>query len=197
MSPVCEDRTRDRVRWNSHQTMVVLCARKWPRPEFRRGALLLEVVVAFAIFVVAALAVLSSVQRATAAALLARDQSHAMDLARSALAKIESGIARPETLNGPVPPWGQGDSGEVVNGDSGERFNPSVSVRDAPARASGWELEISTRATAYEGLTAVTVVARRRRGDSTDAVSASYALTQFVRLTAQVGGNSVAGGGVP
>lgn len=173
--------------------------RKLCRPvsQVRGGAMLLEVVVSFAIFVVAALAVLSSVQRATSAAVLARDQSHAMDLARSAIAKIESGIARPETLNGPVPPWDRSDAGESTSGESGDPVGLSASSQVSPVRPTGWELEILTRPTVYDGLTAVTVVARRRRGESGGALSASFSLTQFVRLSSQTGAAPAAGGGVP
>jgi len=165
------------------------------RAARRLGVMLLEVVVALAIFVVAALAVLSAVQRATAAAVLARDQSYAMDLAQSAIAKIEAGIARAETLNGPVPAWDEREASEAAAVDTGEGFSPSAQFNDKPAPVSGWELEIRTRATSYDGLTAVTVVARRLRGSATSAVSASYSLTQFVRLGAR--GSEVARGDTP
>lgn len=158
----------------------------------RRGAMLLEVVVALAVFVVAALAVLGAVQRATSAAVLARDQSRAVDLARSAIAKIESGIARAESLNGPVPAWGDGAAGENASGAPLDGVEISGAFRDTPAKPSGWELEIRTQPTSYDGLTAVTVVARRRRGTAGDVVSASFTLTQFMRLGAR-GGDASAG----
>lgn len=148
----------------------------------RRGAMLLEVVVAIAVFVAASLAVLAAVQRAAAAAVLARDQIHAVDLARSAIAKIESGIARAEALNGPVPAWGEGAIGEGNSSASGIGPGAGTGFRDVPKRASGWELEIRTEPTSFEGLTAVTVEARRRRVEGSDSVSASFRLTQFVRM---------------
>ncbi len=158
-----------------------------------RGAMLLEVVVALAIFVVAALAVLTAVQRAAAAVVLARDQTHAMDLAASAMAKIEAGIARPETLNGPVPAWDERELGEGSAIDAGEGLGPSDFSREPPARVSGWELEVRTRGSSFDGLAAVTIVARRRRGGGSESVSASFSVTQFVRLSSRAADGPIGG----
>lgn len=128
----------------------------------RRGAILLECVVAVAIFVAAGLMVLGSVSRASESLERSREAEKAADLARSAMAKIESGLARPETLIGPVKPDDEG-SGKVMR----------------ESAATPWSLEIETEPSRFAGLTRVTVKAVKRSG-STE--SASYTLHQLVRL---------------
>lgn len=159
-----------------------------PRRRYRAapGALLLETMVALAIFVAGGLAVMAMVNRATASMALARDHRGAADQARSAMAKIEAGIATPQTLNGPVAPW---DPGEDTGEESGTEIGSGFS--DAPPEASGWELEILTEPSAFEGLTLVSVKAMRRAGEASERVRAAYTLRQLVRLGG--GGSETAG----
>jgi type II secretory pathway pseudopilin PulG len=127
---------------------------------------LLECVVALAIFVGAGLAVLVMVERAVAGATLARDRERAADLARSAMAKLEAGLESPETLAGPVPAWQ--DDEAAVSGSSG-----------APTL---WTLEVRTQPSAFQGLTLVTVKAARLASAESSTETASFTLTQLVRL---------------
>ena len=103
-----------------------------------------------------------------------------MDLARSALSRIEAGIETPETLNGPVPEWQDEDS--------------TAEFEDAPPAPTGWELSIRTTpfggtgrgggAAGSGGLTLVEVTALRRDpGRAAPAVTVT--LRQLVRLGAE------------
>ena len=144
----------------------------------RRGALLLEVMLALALFVIGGLAVLAIVDRAIGAERRMRDAEHGAMLARSAMARIEAGLAGPQSLNGPV----READGEGAEGSAG------------PTADRGWELEISTEPSSVRGLTLVRVTALRRPVGNDAAVVASYTLSQFVRLSRTV---SMRAGGEP
>ncbi len=124
----------------------------------RRGALLLEVIVALAIFVVAGGAILNLVTQTMTGLERSRLSARGADLARSAIAKIEAGIETAQTLNGPVERHAEG-----AKADAGR----------------GWELEIETDPSQFRGLTRVEVKAVKRSGER---VEAEYTLVQLVRL---------------
>jgi hypothetical protein len=137
----------------------------------RRGALLLETMLALAIFVMAGTAVLSLVDGSLTSLNHARLSEQAADQARTAMAKIEAGIATPQTLNGPAHTWLQ---------DAAERGDAGPTIFDEDAEPSHWELGIDTEPSQFAGLTTVTVTASRRsRGEG---VLATYTLRQLVRL---------------
>ncbi|MBX3402081.1 MAG: hypothetical protein KF699_01585 [Phycisphaeraceae bacterium] len=148
-------------------------------PHRRRGALLMEMMLALAVFVGAALAILSAMGQSAASLAAAKERQRAMDLARSALSRIEAGIETAETLNGPVPEWQDEDS--------------TAEFEDAPPAPTGWELSIRTTpfggagrggAIAGGGLTLVEVTALRRDpGRAAPAVTVT--LRQLVRLGAE------------
>ncbi len=147
-----------------------------------RGAVLLEVVVAVAILLMAAITITGAVNQGVRVMERSRLELHAADLARSAIAEIEAGIATPETLNGPVreeappaPNAGEEDGGKGVNAPGG----------DAPPRPTGWDLEVGVTPSPFAGLSKVSVRAVKRRIGGGDEVEASYALTQLVRLSAR------------
>jgi hypothetical protein len=142
----------------------------------RRGALLMETILALAIFVMAGTAVLSLMRGAAGGLIQAREMEKAADLARSAMAKMEAGLATPQTLNGPVRPW------LVEDAEKGERHEGA----DEGA-STGWELEIDTEKSQFTGLTSVTVRAVKRDESGGGRASAgmpevSYTLRQLVRL---------------
>lgn len=151
----------------------------WPRrmgrrqSRTRRGALLLELVLALAIFVVAGSAILMLVDRTLTGTMRLRQQERAADLARSAMARIEAGIDTPMTLNGPVPPWRDEETPDVGGG-----------LASSAAPETGWELRIDTEPSQFRGLTRVTVTAQRRR-EGQEQPDASYTLHQLVRLSPQ------------
>jgi hypothetical protein len=130
----------------------------------RRGAALLECVLALALFVACGMAVLALVDHAVDSVATTRDAEEAADIARSAMARIEAGLQTPDTLNGPVK-WGdQTDAAEMSPG-------------------SAWALEVSTEPSQFEGLTKVSVKAYKQGVGDTEL--ASFTLHQLVRLTEQ------------
>lgn len=129
----------------------------------RRGALLLEVVLALAIFVGAGLAVLGAVERAVGSAEYVRDLHVAADLARSAISGIEVGLEDPIAMNGPVRSWEEGEGTGAGN---------------------GWELRVEVSPAPFDGLTLVAVTAQREGGVR----PVSCTLRQLVRLPRSAGG---------
>jgi len=136
----------------------------------RRGSLLLEVMLALAIFVMAGTAILSLVGGTMEGMGRMKLSRQAADLARSAMAKIEAGIETPQTLNGPVRPW----SAEGVQAEGGTADE---------AAATPWELQIETEPTQFRGLSKVTVKAVLHEAGGSDRAVASYTLRQLVRLS--------------
>lgn len=132
----------------------------------RRGSMLLEVMLALALFIGAAAAVLSIVGQAVGSLKATRERQHAVDLARSAMAELEAGIRSAETLSGPVMRWQE--DGEEAGGEG---------------RESGWELNVETQPTSFDGLSLVTVKAFRTGSDPDG--SGAFALRQLVRLFAR------------
>lgn len=145
----------------------------------RRGVLLLEVLVALALLVGAGLAVLTVLQQSTGAMGRMRDQRTACDLACSAMARIEAGIDTPETLDGPVPAWEEGQDGGTIQAGGG----------------GAWELDVRTDLSQFAGLTRVTVEAIRHPAPGDDRIVASYTLTQMVRLKGGLGAPEATGSG--
>ncbi len=143
------------------------------RRAARPGALLLEAMLALAIFVMAGSAVLALVSGSRQSMDRVALDRHAADLARSAMAKIEAGVESAQSLNGPVKPWSADPEGEIVFQVGGE---------DPSKRESGWELRIETERSQFTGLTKVSVTAWKRRGTG-DEIAASYTLRQLVRLS--------------
>lgn len=137
-----------------------------------RGAMLLELVLALAVFVGAGLAILAAMDQAGRSLEVARDGLKAADLARSAMARIEAGLATPVTVNGPVPEWVD------------EEVGAGAVFRDSPARASGWELVVQTEPSEFDGLTRVSITARRASAAGPRTDGPTYTLHQLVRLGA-------------
>ncbi len=144
----------------------------------RRGAILLEILLSLALFVMTASMLLSVIGQVVDGLGRSRDRLDAADLAESALAMIETGLARPETLNGPVEPW------RPEQDDSMTGIDPD----DAPASLDtqpSWALQIETEPSEHEGLTLVSV--RAYRIDETESEiegSPSVTLSRLVRLSA-------------
>lgn len=141
-------------------------ARRAVRP---RAAVLMEVMLSLSIFIGSALAILGAMASAAESLESSRLRQRAMDLARSAVAKIEAGIETAETLNGPVPQWRDEESS-------------AVGFDDELPPPSGWELSIVTSPFGAGELTLVEVTATRRT-EQTGRVMASATLRQLVRLS--------------
>jgi type II secretory pathway pseudopilin PulG len=140
----------------------------------------MEMMLALAVFVGAALAILSAIGQSAASLAAAKERQRAADLARSALSRIEAGIDTAETLSGPVPEW------------QDEESDPEFD--DSPPAPTGWELTIRTtpfggvgrggEAATGGGLTLVEITALRRDpGRAAPAVT--FTLRQLVRLGAE------------
>lgn len=139
----------------------------------RRGVMLMEVVLALALVVVVGLVVLSAVSQSTGALRSAREKQVAVDLARSAMAKLEAGIETTTTLSGPVKAWSEDINLAEVSEDGDE---------------TGWELVVESEPSSFDGLTYVTVTARRSSVDGWAGASGGtslgngFTLRQLVRL---------------
>ncbi len=135
-------------------------------PGWRRGTLLLEVLLALAVFVGAGLAILTVLERSTDALARVRDHRQACDLALSAIARIEAGLDTPESLDGPVPEWEDMSDGRAIEAAGGGK----------------WEIDIKTEPSQFSGLTKITVEAiKRRAGDPDGEALARYSIAQVVR----------------
>lgn len=138
----------------------------------RRAAILLEIMLAVALFGSAAAVLFGTLEQGLATLTRSREEQRAADLACSAMALLEAGLARAETLAGP---------GENVwaaaGGDEDAPFD------DAPPPSldlDALELDIETQPAAYDGLTEVRITVRRGPGE--DAANV-FELWQLVRLT--------------
>lgn len=136
------------------------------------GWVLLEIILALAIFTMAALAVLSVMGQASRNVEIARLQVHGLDLARSAMARLEAGVKSAEELRGPVAAWSQFETEAGAEAFADELPEPT-----------GWELEIETEPSQFAGLTLVSVTAMRR-DEASGSTSHATRLTQLVRLSA-------------
>lgn len=146
----------------------------------RPGAILIEMIFALAILVGAALAISTSVRGGLATARAMRDQARSADLAASAMAQIEAGIATLRDLDGPVPEW--------------REDIPGVPVPDAPPADSEWTLEVQSERSGVSGLTHVTVTAWRAPEGATTMMPgresdrrASFTLHRLLLLSRRVG----------
>lgn len=145
----------------------------------RRGAVLIEIMLSLAIFAMAAMVLSGVMSRAAGASDRAAWAAQAEDLARSAMARIEAGIATPQSLNGPVRDW---DSDrEATEGD--EQADPfgGAAVDMRADQDERWHLEIETERSSFSGLAKVSVTAMKR-DEQTDRRLSTYTLHQLVRL---------------
>lgn len=146
-----------------------------------RGAVLLEVVVAVAILLMAAITITGAVSQSFRVMERSRLELRAADLARSAMAEIEAGIATPEALNGPVH-----EEPLAVVDEEGKGAGSGVNAPggDALRRETGWELEIVVTPSPFRSLSKVSISAICRPPGGGEAALASYTLHQLVKLSA-------------
>lgn len=142
-----------------------------------RGAILLELVVSLAILVMASLAISAALRDGLMSLQRSSDEALAGDMARTIVALVEAGVARPEQFDGPMPAW-EAD-GERWDGD------PLVDAlelpqADASSVVDGWFVSAETEPTSFAGLTKLTVTVERL--GETEQPVASRTLVQFVRL---------------
>jgi Tfp pilus assembly protein PilV len=148
----------------------------------RRGALLLEVMLALALFVSGGLAILALVRQSVGAFEHTRQTQRAVNIARSAMAKIEAGLADPAMLVGPVAMWdgrAEAMSAGAIDSMGSAGLAPTTSALDVDDL---WELEIDSEPSQFAGLNTVSVRALRHAAPGSDRITASYSLVQLVRL---------------
>ena len=146
----------------------------------RRGWLLLEMMIALAIFVGTAFVVLGSIGQGISAVQRTRERARAVDLARSTMAKLEAGLGTATNLSGPVPAWQASD--EPADGADQFDENAVAGFADAPAPPTLWEVEVSTIPGQFPGLTHVAVTVVKHDAPDSDGVAISFTLHQLVRL---------------
>lgn len=113
----------------------------------RRGSVLLELTLALALFVAAAIAVLGAVSRSASATERTADRLAALELAQTAAVLIESGQAREGTLDGEIPTASTEDA-------SSDDPRAIASLR---APAPGWVLTSRIEPTEFNGLSLLAV----------------------------------------
>lgn len=128
-----------------------------------RGAVLLEVLLSLALLVAAGLTIIGLASQAAGSVERSRDRALALDLARSAMAEIEAGISRPETMGGPV---------------------------ESRVGVGEWGIEVETEPSQFTGLTLVKVRAIRYAAAGSEAEESSVTLQQLVRLGEETGAGS-------
>lgn len=140
----------------------------------RRGAILLELLLAVVLFAMAGLAIHGALDRALDRSIATVERMHASDLGWSAISLIEMGAAQPESLNGPIeessPLWFGPDPGAAVEVDQAGPW-------------SGWELQIDTEPTPFRGHVLVSVGVIRRTGESEQL---RYTARQVVRTVGPI-----------
>lgn len=155
----------------------------------KRGALLFEVLVALALFVMGSLTIGRIVLQCLTAMETSRLEQQACDLARSTMAQIEAGIVDPNAINGPAVRWDETmllpDAGMDAEADfdGAEVMSGSASVAPVPTTGGPqWMLEVETEPFEGSGLWLVSVRASLEPDDAPGVVMISYTLRQLVRL---------------
>ncbi|MFG0291542.1 MAG: hypothetical protein ACF8MJ_00145 [Phycisphaerales bacterium JB050] len=120
----------------------------------RHGLLLLEMVIALAIFVTVGTLILSNIRQALMSTSYAKDIVRAQDLAASIIALVETELDTPENLNGPLPEWDpeEGYFGGALASASGMGFQTA---------GESWIIEIETAPAGVPGFTSVIVTVSR------------------------------------
>ncbi len=145
----------------------------------RRGGILLEVLVAIAIFAATAGVVLGMISDALAALSRSQERAAAVDVARSALARLEAGLLtitdlRAGRVTSRLDESPDADSGAEadVGTDRGDRNDDAV--------RAGLAVDVSTRRADWSGLSLIELRVRRIDADPDSAPLCT--LRQLVRL---------------
>ncbi|GAB4548234.1 MAG: hypothetical protein Tsb0013_08660 [Phycisphaerales bacterium] len=144
----------------------------------RRGGLLIEMVIAIALFVGAGLIVTGAMRNGLGNAIRAQDRERAADIAASAFARVEAGLATVEEIDGPVPPFEDPDAVE--------------NFADLLPPPSGWIIEAESDRSGFGALTRLTVTASRTRPDGQpDPTSVRASVEGFVYIARAIEGDSL------
>lgn len=139
------------------------------REHPRRGFVLLDLVLALAMFVVGGLAILSQLDFGARRIIDAEHRIGAVGVARTALGLLESGAMSDRELTGPASEWAS--------------LATESAAFDAP---SDWMCEVDLEPSAWPGLSLATVRVRRLEADGEGPVLAT--LRQLVPMDGVGGG---------
>jgi hypothetical protein len=128
--------------------------------------MLLELLLALAVFIGASIALSRVLALTLGSVQISGDEARAADIARSAMSMIESGMYKPEALQGAAIP--------DLLGTDGAMDTTSVEVDQAE-----WMIEVGAEPSPYAQMTLVSVTASR---PSSAGRTASYTLRQLVNL---------------
>lgn len=138
-----------------------------------RGAVLLELMLALALFVGAAALCLTATRSLFAALDRADRRQWAIDLARSKMAELDAGLVSLPALRGE---W----SGAVGS------HRPRDLSPDEPAAETRWRFDVRTQRSAFDGLTLIELTVSEVPGEAVatgeDPALVSYTLRQLVAL---------------
>ena len=138
----------------------------------RRGAILLEILIALSLFVTAGSIILVSTTSMTAALGHSRDRQIAADLAVSKMAQLEAGLTTAEQLHDTLIDV------DLISADHSAELERML---DQPPR---WRIVVETEPSRFSPLTNVTIrILDARRGPSGDEPELAV-LHQLVRLNA-------------
>ncbi len=141
------------------------------RSASARGALLLELVIALGITVGVGMTLLSLLGQSQRSLARSVEASRLADLASSAAAKIQAGLATADELDGPV-------SFDDPAADESDLLPPPP---DSPANEGPYVLSVDTERAGVAGLTTLTVTA-----NSADDPTLSFTIRRLVRLASDV-----------
>ncbi|MBX3366865.1 MAG: hypothetical protein KF912_06070 [Phycisphaeraceae bacterium] len=136
----------------------------------RRGAILLELLLAVVLFAMAGLAIHGALDHALDRSTLTAERLRAADLAWSAISLIESGVVQPESIDGPIeessPLWMGPPPGAGVN-------DPQLGPW------SGWGIRVETEPTQFRSHMLVSIGVVRSVGTEERLI---YTARQIVRI---------------
>ena len=144
------------------------------RSTTRCGVALLEVMLAIAMLAMAGLVVLGALSDASRRLRSAEIRADAADLAASAFALLNAGLATPDSLDGPVPADG------LIGNDGA-----SDSAAAGDIEPSGWMLVVDTEPAAFDGRVRVQITVAR-----TDASGETQDVLTWTDVTPSAGGLS-------
>jgi hypothetical protein len=131
-----------------------------------RGALLLELVIALGVTIAVGVTLLSMLGQSQRSLVRSVELSRAADLASSALAKLDAGLATVDDLDGADDTF-----------DIERREEIALAIGDVVGDDATWRLSIVTERSGVSGLSVVTVTAQHTRDESV-----SFTLRRLVRL---------------
>ncbi len=143
----------------------------------RRGAILLETVIALALFIGAASFTIGALRNTLNGLDRAEREAIALDLARSKLAELEAGLIELADLR----------DGEAAFDQIGS-IDYQEANADGPFLADTWELEIHTERSEFTGLSLVTITVREFDDGDPETAEIGVTLRQLMAVVDEEAG---------